>query len=253
MKISIITVSFNSQNTIEETILSVINQSYKEIEYIIIDGKSADETMSIIEKYKDKISIIISEKDKGIYDAMNKGINLATGDIIGILNSDDVYASNDVITEVAKKIKESNADALYADLVYVERNNLNKIKRYWKSGKFKRSKFKWGWMPPHPTVFIKKHLYNKFGTFNLELKSAADYELMLRFFYKENITPVYLQKVITKMRQGGESNATVKNRVNANKEDRKAWKINACKPYWLTLYFKPLRKIPQFIFRNPKN
>lgn len=251
MTVSIITVSFNSQSTIEQTILSVLEQSYQNIQYIVVDGASTDGTQNILQQYRHKIDVVVSEKDNGIYDAMNKGISLATGDVIGILNSDDIYADTDVIQNAVNKLTQTNAPALYADLVYVDRNDTTKIKRYWRSGSFKRSKFKWGWMPPHPTVFVRKELYAKFGTFNLSLKSAADYELMLRFFYKENIVPAYLPKVITKMRVGGESNATVKNRVNANQEDRKAWKINGLKPFWLTLYFKPLRKIPQFIFRKP--
>ena len=250
MKVSIITVSYNSQETIEQTIVSVLEQTYANIEYIIVDGKSSDNTMNIVQKFNSKISKVVSEKDNGIYDAMNKGIGLASGDVIGILNSDDVFANNHVIQDVVDQLQKTNALALYADLVYVDRIDLNKIKRYWNSGTFNRAKFKWGWMPPHPTVFINKELYHKFGLFNLELRSAADYELMLRFFYKENITPTYLHKVITKMRVGGESNVTVKNRVNANKEDRKAWKMNNLNPYWFTLYFKPLRKIPQFIFRK---
>jgi glycosyltransferase involved in cell wall biosynthesis len=253
MKVSIITVSYNSQSTIEQTILSVLEQTYQNIEYIIIDGASTDGTQQIIQQYRHKIEIVVSEKDKGIYDAMNKGISLATGDIIGILNSDDMYANTNAIQDVVNKLTETNAPALYADLVYVDKNNSEKIKRYWKSGPFKRSKFKWGWMPPHPTVFIRKEFYQKFGLFNLSLKSAADYELMLRFFYKENLVLAYLPQVITKMRTGGESNATVKNRLNANKEDHAAWKINGLSPMWLTLYFKPLRKIPQFIFRKPPN
>ncbi|HLP12014.1 MAG TPA: hypothetical protein VK177_08795, partial [Flavobacteriales bacterium] len=174
-------------------------------------------------------------------------------DVIGILNSDDVYASNNVIEEVVKKMLETGAKALYADLVYVDRNDLNKVKRYWRSGEYKTSKFKWGWMPPHPTVFLKKELYSKFGNFNLYFRSAADYELMLRLFYKHGVVPAYLPKVITKMRAGGESNATVKNRVNANNEDRKAWKVNDLHPNWLTLYLKPIRKIPQFIFRKTRS
>ena len=252
MKVSIITVSFNSEKTIEQTILSVLGQTYKNIEYIIVDGNSSDNTLSIINKYSSKIAHVLSEPDKGIYDAMNKGIELASGDLIGILNSDDVYAYSNVITDIVKKIHASNAKSIYADLVYVDKNDLFKVKRYWKSGEYKRKKFKMGWMAPHPTVFIKREIYTQFGTFNLSLKSAADYELMLRFFYKEKIEPAYLPEVIIKMRQGGKSNASIKNRLSANRQDRAAWRINSVKPYWLTLYFKPLRKVPQFIFRKPK-
>ncbi|HYG50884.1 MAG TPA: glycosyltransferase family 2 protein [Flavobacteriales bacterium] len=252
MKVSIITVSYNSAKTINDTILSVMGQTWANVEYIIVDGGSTDNTLQICKTYGNRIAKIISEPDKGIYDAMNKGLALATGDIIGILNSDDVYAYGTVLEDVVKKMLESGTNALYADLVYVDRLNLEKIKRYWRSGEFKKNKFKWGWMPPHPTVFFKKDLYLQFGNFNLEFRSAADYELMLRFFYKHGVKPAYLPKVITRMRTGGESNASVKNRVKANNEDRKAWKVNDLRPNLLTLYLKPLRKIPQFIFRKPR-
>lgn len=253
MKVSIITVSYNSGKTIEDTILSVLSQSHKNIEYIIIDGASKDNTLQICEKYKSAISVLKSEKDGGIYDAMNKGIALATGDIIGILNSDDIYANADIIQNVVREFSSHPIQALYGDLVYVDAENLTKIKRYWKSGPFRPKKFKWGWMPPHPTVFLKKELYQQYGLFNVQFRSAADYELMLRFFYKYDIHPHYLPKVMVKMRTGGESNASVHNRIHANKEDQKAWTVNELKPYILTLYFKPLRKIPQFIFKTPKS
>ena len=246
MKISIITVSFNSAKTIEDTIKSVINQTYSTIEYIIIDGASTDETLEICNRYKNNINYFISEKDNGIYDAMNKGIVVATGDFIGILNSDDFYVDNKVISDVVDCLKLNNALGIYADLKYVDSSNVKKIKRFWQSGYFSRKKFRNGWMPPHPTVFLKRELYSKFGFFNLALKSAADYELMLRIFYKHEITPCYLSRVIIHMRIGGESNASVKNRLKANKEDRLAWEINGLKPHFFTLYMKPLRKIPQF-------
>lgn len=245
MKISIITIAFNSQETIEDTIVSVINQTYKNIEYIIIDGGSTDSTLEIINRYKDKISLIVSEPDKGIYDAMNKGIEKASGELVGILNSDDFYANNEVISNISNKIEDF--DSIYADLVYVDRENTEKVIRYWKSGDYKPNAFLKGWMPPHPTFFLKKSIYNKFGTYNLALKSAADYELMLRMIHKEKISITYYPEVITKMRVGGQSNATLGNRLKANKEDRMAWEINNLNPKFYSLYLKPLRKINQFI------
>lgn len=245
MKISIITISYNSQETIEDTIKSVINQTYKNIEYIIVDGGSTDNTINIINKYKDRISTIISEPDKGIYDAMNKGVNLATGELIGILNSDDFYINENVISEIQKHIKEN--DAIYADLVYVDKENTNKTIRYWKSGKYKKGDFLKGWMPPHPTFFLRKSIYEKYGTYNLSLKSAADYELMLRMIHKENISLSYYPEVITKMRVGGQSNSNILNRLKANQEDRKAWEINNLDPKFYSLYLKPIRKISQYI------
>ncbi|MFN7014655.1 MAG: glycosyltransferase family 2 protein, partial [Bacteroidia bacterium] len=166
LKISIITVTFNSAKTIEQTIQSVIKQAYSNVEYIIIDGASQDETLNIIERYRNKISVVVSEKDSGIYNAMNKGLKLATGDIIGILNSDDFYADENVLSDVAKLFEQVKADAVYADLQYVDADDTRKIKRYWKSGKYKPGDFLFGWMPPQPTFFVKKEVYNKYGYFN---------------------------------------------------------------------------------------
>jgi glycosyltransferase involved in cell wall biosynthesis len=246
IKVSIITVTYNSAETLEQTLLSVIQQSYKSIEYIVVDGKSTDDTLRIIEKYKANISHVISEKDNGLYDAINKGIELATGDVVGILHSDDFYIDNDVIEKYAQAFLKSKADAVYSDLYYVDKNNTDKIIRRWKSGDFKPNAFVNGWMPPHPTFFVKRDVYKMHGKFNLEFKSAADYEIMLRFIQKKSITIYYLMEFTVKMRVGGKSNASVQNRILANIEDRKAWQINSLSPRFYTLYLKPLRKIFQF-------
>ena len=246
LKISIITVAYNAEKSIEDTIQSVLNQSYSNIEYIIIDGKSTDKTLDICNQYKTQITTIVSEKDKGIYDAMNKGVALATGDIIGVLNADDFYIDNDVITNVANLFQSTNCDGLYANLVYVDGCDTNKVTRTWISGKYKPNAFLKGWMPPHPTFFVKKECYQKYGDYSLELKSAADYELMLRFIHKHKISLSYLNQITVKMRVGGVSNASLKNRINANKEDRKAWQMNGLKPGFFTLIRKPLSKIFQF-------
>ena len=251
MKVSIITIAYNSAETIEDTIKSIVAQDYSNIEYIIIDGGSTDKTLSIADKYKDSITTIISEPDKGIYDAMNKGVQNATGDIVGILNSDDIYADKKVVSRIVKAI--GNKDSIYADLVYVDRDNTDKVSRYWKSGKYKKGIFKKGWMPPHPTFFLKKSCYDQYGTYDLRLKSAADYELMLRMLHKHNISVAYLPDVITKMRVGGQSNVTLLNRLKANKEDKLAWIINDLKPGPLTLIMKPGRKIGQFFKKGQKN
>jgi glycosyltransferase involved in cell wall biosynthesis len=244
--VSIITVCYNSQATIESTLKSVAEQDYPPIEHIIVDGRSSDNTLVIISKYPHVVKII-SERDKGIYDAMNKGLLMATGEIIGILNSDDFYISPDVISQVVQTMQSENADALYADLVYVASDDITKKLRRWTSGPFNRKKFLFGWMPPHPTFFVKRTWYERAGNFNMELKSAADYELMLRFLYKHEITPAYLPKVIVKMRAGGNSNASIRKRMKANREDRKAWQLNNLKPYFFTTWLKPLRKLPQFV------
>lgn len=246
MKVSIITVAYNSDQTIEDTIKSVLSQDFSEIEYIIIDGGSTDRTIDIINRYKDKIATIVSEPDQGIYDGMNKGVALATGDIVGILNSDDFYSNNGVISSVVSQFKDG-VDAVYADLVYVDQLQTEKIIRKWISGEYVHGAFKKGWMPPHPTLFVKNEIYKNYGSYSLELKSAADYEFMLRVIHKHKINLNYLPEIIVKMRAGGVSNASFKNRINANKEDRLAWKMNGLKPGKLTFIRKPLSKIKQFI------
>ena len=247
LKISIITITYNSAQTVEQTIQSVLNQSYKNVEYIIIDGGSTDATLSIIEKYKNNISKLISEKDNGLYDALNKGLALATGDIVGILHSDDFYTNNNVLQLYADTFTKTNADAAYSDLYYVDKINTNKITRKWKSGNYTPNSFLFGWMPPHPTFFVKLDAYKKYGNFNLHIGTAADYELMLRFIHKQKINLAYLQHYTIKMRVGGKSNITIKSRLNANIGDRKAWEMNNLKPYFFTLFLKPLRKILQFL------
>lgn len=246
MKVSIITVTYNSEQHLEETIQSVINQSYQNIEYIIIDGASTDSTLTIVEKYKSKISKIVSEKDEGLYFALNKGIELATGDIIGILHSDDFYTNVDVIKNIIETFSNNKCDAVYANLNYVSKINTTKIIRKWNSGNYKEGSFINGWMPPHPTFFVKKEIYNKLGSFNTRLKTSADYELMLRFIHKNKIKLGYLHQFIVSMRVGGQSNESVNNRIKANIEDRAAWTLNGLKPRFYTLWLKPLRKVFQF-------
>jgi len=247
LKVSIVTISLNSADTLEDTILSVLNQSYDNLEYIVVDGASSDGSMEIIEKYRDQIDTIISEPDEGIYYAMNKGISLATGDVIGILNSDDTYADNEIIEKVVEKMEETGTDSLYGDLNYVDRNSPDSVVRRWKSGKFKRAFFLKGWMVPHPTFFVKKFVYVKYGLFNTKLRTSADYEFMLRVLYKGKITTSYLPEVMVNMKMGGRSNASIQHRLRANKEDRLAWEINRLKPQALTLIRKPFRKISQFL------
>jgi glycosyltransferase involved in cell wall biosynthesis len=245
MKVSIITVSFNSDKTIADTIQSVISQDYKDIEYIIIDGLSKDNTINIVKSFGDKISKFISENDKGLYDAMNKGIEMASGEVIGFLNSDDFYPNNQVISKIVKSFKKET-DGVYADLVYVAAQDKLKITRTWKSGNYVPGSFLKGWMPPHPTFFVRKSIYEKYGKFTDKLRSAADYELMLRFIHKHKINLSYLPEVIVHMRAGGTSNVSLKNRIKANREDKLAWKMNDLKPSTLTFIRKPLSKITQF-------
>lgn len=192
MKVSIITVVFNNKDFIESAIKSVLSQTYSSIEYIVVDGGSTDGTIEIINKYRDKIAKFISEPDKGIYDAMNKGIKMAAGEIIGTLNSDDVYADSRVIETAVKSMEEKRVGVCWGDLVYVSRNDISRIIRHWKSSEYEEGKFKNGWMPPHPTFFVRKEIYGKFGAFNLNFKIAADYELMLRFLERHKVGSCYI-------------------------------------------------------------
>jgi len=243
-KISIITVVYNAQNTIERSINSVLGQNFKNIEYIIVDGGSTDGTREIIENYREKIDGFISEPDKGIYDAMNKGIALATGDVIGTINADDYFADNDVLYNIAKVFAEQDTAILYGNLDYIDIND--KIVRKWRSGKYSKGMFNWGWMPPHPTFYCKKSLFEKLGVYKLDYGSAGDYELMLRFIHLNDINAYYLNMVLIKMVVGGVSNKSLSNRVQAMRFDLKAMRNNNIFLPMVTILFKPLRKIAQF-------
>jgi len=247
MKVSVLTVVYNNATTISSAIESVLQQSYVDIEFIIVDGGSTDGTLDKISQYRNSIHTLISEPDKGIYDAMNKGLSKASGEIICILNSDDIYSDQFVIQKVVDKFQASNIDGVYGDLHYVDAKDTNVVLRRWISGEYKPDSFLFGWMPPHPSFFVRRDIYEKFGVFNTKLKSAADYELMLRFIHKHKIKIAYIQEVLVKMRSGGVSNSSLKNRLRANLEDRQAWKLNNLKPYFFTLFLKPLRKLAQFL------
>lgn len=244
---TIITVSYNNGKTISQTIQSVLSQTFSGFEYLVIDGGSTDETLGLLESFGEQISWV-SEADNGIYDAMNKGWKRAKGQWIAFLNADDFYENNQVLANLKHTIESHpEAWALYGDLAYVDSVNTNKIVRYWQSGPYKPEYFLSGWMPPHPTFFIRKEAFEKFGGFrDSELFSAADYEFMLRMLYVNRLPAAYCPHLLVKMRTGGESNRTVKNRIRGNKEDQKAWKLNGVKPGLFTLILKPLRKIPQY-------
>jgi glycosyltransferase involved in cell wall biosynthesis len=244
LKISLITVAYNAESTIKRCIESVIGQNFKNIEYIIIDGGSTDGTIPIINQYKDQIGIFLSEPDKGIYDAMNKGIKLAHGDIIGLLNADDFFADNDILSAVALAFTQQNADIIYGDLDYV--NSQGKIIRKWRSKAYVHGMFNWGWMPPHPTFYCKRNLFEKFGFYSLEYGTAADYDLMLRFMHVNKISAYYLKKVMIKMNIGGASNKTYSNRVKGSYNDLKVMRNNGILVPIITLIFKPLRKVTQY-------
>lgn len=252
MKISIITVVYNGEAFIESCIRSVIEQNYSDLEYIVIDGASKDNTLGIVNRYKDKISLIISEKDKGIYDAMNKGISKASGEVIGILNADDFYAGPDSIASVMEVFQKEKTDMVLGDLVVVNADNPDKIVRYCTAGEFKLKDFEQGDMPPHPATFVKKELYEKFGLFNTKYRMAADYDWMLRAVYKGGATWISLPKILVKMRTGGVSQSGFKSKVKLNREIREAAKSNSVPTSLLKIYSKYLRKAFQLWKRPSK-
>lgn len=249
MKVSIVTAAYNAEEFIENCIESVLSQQMADIEYIIIDGNSSDNTLPIIKKYHEHISVLISEKDKGIYDAMNKGIRVATGDVIGILNADDFFPGKNIMQQIVQKFEDSQADIVYGDLWYVDRNDTRKVIRKWNSGDYKHGDFQLGWMPPHPAFYVRRELFEKHGNYRLEYGSAADYELMARFLHKHRAKAAYLPEVIVKMRTGGVSNSSFKNRLKASRNDLRAMSDNGISFPPLAIFLKPLRKLPQFFRR----
>jgi glycosyltransferase len=253
MKVTIITPTFNSAKTLSHNLNSVARQSYKNIEHIIVDNCSSDGTLELAKKYP-HISQIISEKDNGIYDAMNKGIANASGDIIGILNSDDYLASEHTIANIVSEFLVSRADAIYGNLIYVDNKNPSKIKRLWLAGSYKPKQFYSGWTLPHPTLYVKKRVYEEFGNYNDSFRYAADYEMILRLLLKERITVSRMREVIVYMLAGGAGNKDLNTRVKVNLEDRRAWETVGLTPKLYTLYAKPLRKIGQYFLHkiNPQ-
>ena len=245
LKISIISVCYNSSKTILDTIRSVNSQSYPNIEHVFIDGLSSDNTLEIIRSNSKRKNVIISEKDSGLYDAINKGILNATGDVIGLLHSDDILSSSEIISDLIAKTLDENLDGVYGDLQYVDKKNTNKIIRLWKSCEFNSNLLGKGWMLAHPTLILKKEVYSKHGVFNKSFKIAADYDFMLRVLKDSNLKFGYLSKVVTKMRVGGVSNRGMKNIIIKSKEDYRAIRSNNIGGI-LTLLLKNISKIKQF-------
>ncbi len=243
--ISLITVVYNSEQTIERCIQSVLSQDHPHLQYIIIDGNSSDGTLHIIDKYKDRIDIVVSGADNGIYDAMNKGLALANGEVIGTLNADDYFADDKILSQVATVFEHSGVDALYGDLDYVRPDG--KVVRKWRSKAYQSGLFNSGWMPPHPTFYCRRSVFERLGNYDLRYGTAADYELMLRFIHLNNIHIVFLQKTMIKMSIGGVSNSSPGNRIQAWRFDYRAMRNNGVLFPALAILCKPLRKILQYI------
>ncbi len=248
MKVSIITVTYNSERFLRDCIDSVVNQSYPHIEHIVVDAASTDNTIAIVKEYGSRIAKFISEKDNGMYDAINKGMAMATGDIIGILNSDDILASKEVVAAIVKCFEESRVDSLYGDLIYVDQRNTRKVIRYWKGLPYRRFRFNYGWMPAHPTFYFRAELLHELGGYESHYFTAADYELMARYLYKHRISSKYLPMLIVKMRVGGQSNRNISSRLRANRRDYLAMKVNNIPFPHIASILKPLIKLRQFYY-----
>lgn len=249
-KVSIITVTYNSAEYLQDCINSVQSQHYSNIEYIVIDGKSVDGTVGVIRKNQDVIDYWVSETDKGMYDAINKGIAVATGDIVGILNSDDILDNPNVINSIVNCFEKNGVDSIYGDLEFVDRYDVNKIMRIWKGQPFKRSRFRYGWMPAHPTFYIKRSLIEKYGAYENHYFSAADYEFMSRYLYLHKVSSCYIPELLVRMRIGGQSNVNLKQRLRANRRDYLAMKKNKIPFAFFVSILKPLIKVHQFVGKS---
>lgn len=248
MKISVITAVYNAKETVADAIDSVLSQSHDDVELVVIDGASKDGTREVLEKYGERLSVFISEPDDGIYDALNKGIAHASGDVVGFLHADDLFADSNVLSKISHAFEASQADAIYGDLVYVNKSEPDKVIRYWKSGDFSIHKLKEGWMPPHPTFYVRKEFYERLGSFDTSFHIAADYDCMLRMLGQPGFKCAYIPEVLVRMRVGGQSNRSLKNIILKSKEDYRALKKNGVGGL-STLFIKNIRKVPQFFLR----
>ncbi|WP_168566969.1 glycosyltransferase family 2 protein [Crateriforma spongiae] len=249
VKFECITAVFNRASTVTDCLNSIAEQTLEFSTSLVVDGMSTDGTEAVIAEHRGPTTTVIREPDDGIYDALNKGIRYATGDVIGFLHADDMLADADCLAAVAEAFEDPDADAVFGDLVYVDSVDTNRIIRYWREKPFDRRRFRTGWMPPHPTVYIRREIYERYGGFRDDLRTSADYELMVRLFYKHQVRLKHIPKILVKMRMGGQSNASWSNRRLANREDRMAWIVNDLKPPPFLRLTKPMRKLPQYWLR----
>jgi len=247
LTVSIITVSYNSVETISDTINSVLSQTYQNIEYIIIDGSSADGTIELVQSFGKRISKFLTQQDNGIYDAINKGIKIATGDIIGILNSDDFFYDDFVIEKIVKSFQENEIDAVIGDVQFVDPKKSSKIVRYYSSLHFSPRKFRYGFMPAHPSFYVKRELFENLGFYKTDYKIAADYELLIRFLHVNRIKYKYLEMPFVSMRTGGVSNKSIRSNFTLNKEIARACRENGIHTNYIYIYSKYFTKIIEFL------
>ena len=249
MKISIVTVAHNAQDTIGAAIDSVRLQTRKAFEHVVIDGASSDATLNRIRAHQHDAMIVVSEPDDGIYDALNKGFNLSTGDVVGIVHADDILSDHDVLESVAKAFFDPRIDAVYGDLDYVSKDNPERTIRHWRAGSFSKDRLRFGWMPPHPTLFLRRQAIDNLGLFDISFRIAADYDLILRYFGSGEIRAAYISRVLVKMRVGGESNRSLRSIIRKSREDYRAIRKNSVGGI-STLLLKNLSKVPQFVLRD---
>lgn len=252
LKITIITVVFNAHTTIDDCMKSVEGQEYPNVEHIVIDGGSTDGTQDHVRRHAQRLAHFISERDKGIYDAMNKGLQLATGDVVGFLNADDIYTSPLVLNKVGAIFNNPDVEACYGNLCYVKKNNISAVVRYWKSSAFRPNSFPRGWCPPHPTFFARRAVYERLGGFDLSYTLAADVDLMMRFLEVHRIRTTHIPEVLIKMRMGGASNRSIRNIVRLNREILRALKKNGLpSSFFMLIGNKLLSRGRQFLTRPP--
>lgn len=248
MKITVITATYNNEKTIKDVLDSVAMQDYPNLEHLIIDGASTDGTLSIIQTHPNKNIRVISEADEGIYFALNKGVKEAKGDVVGFLHSDDLFEDSSVIKKIAEALKMQSIDAVYGDLVYVKNSNVHEVVRFWRAGSYDLSLLKMGWMPPHPTFYAKRLVYERLGMFDLRYRISADYDLMLRFLLSGMVSIVYIPEILVRMRLGGMSNRSLKNILIKSFEDFKVVRKNSLGGV-ITIAQKNINKIEQYFIR----
>jgi glycosyltransferase involved in cell wall biosynthesis len=248
MKISIITAVYNRAGFVADAVRSVQAQTWSDVEHIVIDGASTDDTLQVLHECLDARAVLVSESDEGIYDALNKGLALATGEIVGLMHSDDFYADPNVLESVAEAFSDPLVDAVYGDLDYVAKADTSSIVRHWCSGEYHPVMLSYGWMPPHPTLFLRRSIIDRWGGFDTNFKIAADYDAILRYFSQAKIQPFYIPRVLVKMRLGGESNRSLVKVWLKTREDYTALRRNGVGGVW-TLLNKNFRKISQFWLR----